>query len=168
MKVSRVSKIVFVAAVAIFMSLTVVNNITDYQTNFDFVRHVCSMDTVPSESRLHWRAVTNEHLHRAVYGCIIAWETLTAVMCWGGVIQLCRSMRSDSSRFHQAKSLAVFGLVLGLLLWLVAFLCVGGEWFAMWLSPTWNGQNAAFRPFVVTGVILLYLTQPELDSLRTE
>jgi predicted small integral membrane protein len=42
---------------------------------------------------------------------------------------------------------AIAGLTLGLLLWLVAFIAVGGEWFLMWQSAEWNGEEAAFRIF---------------------
>jgi len=46
-------------------------------------------------------------------------------------------------------------------MWSAAFLSVGGEWFLMWQSRTWNGQDAAFRMFVVLGIVLLYLVIPE-------
>jgi predicted small integral membrane protein len=46
-------------------------------------------------------------------------------------------------------------------MWLVAFLDVGGEWFLMWQSQVWNGQEAAFRMFAVVGIVLLILLQPE-------
>jgi predicted small integral membrane protein len=50
-----------------------------------------------------------------------------------------------------------------LLLWLVAFLTIGGEWFLMWQSHIWNGQEEAFRNFAVVGLVLLILMQPYLD-----
>jgi predicted small integral membrane protein len=31
----------------------------------------------------------------------------------------------------------------------------------MWQSHTWNGQDAAFRMFVVVGMIFLLLVMPE-------
>ena len=49
-------------------------------------------------------------------------------------------------------------LTLSMLMWLVAFLSVGGEWFLMWQSHTWNGQEAAFRMFAVVGLVLLILS----------
>jgi predicted small integral membrane protein len=45
----------------------------------------------------------------------------------------------------------------------VAFLGVGGEWFLMWQSQTWNGQAAAFRMFTVTGVVLVLVLIPERE-----
>jgi predicted small integral membrane protein len=49
-------------------------------------------------------------------------------------------------------------------MWLVAFLCVGGEWFLMWQSPTWNGQQEAFRMFVVVGIVLLIVMHADTDE----
>jgi predicted small integral membrane protein len=72
-----------------------------------------------------------------------------------------KSLKTDSRVFRQAKHIAIAGLTLNLLMWLVAFLSVGGEWFLMWQSKTWNGQNAAFRMFTVVGIVLLLLLQPE-------
>ena len=39
-----------------------------------------------------------------------------------------------------------------LLIWFVGFTAIGGEWYAMWQSQVWNGQQAAFR---ITALILL-------------
>ena len=49
-------------------------------------------------------------------------------------------------------------------MWLVAFLAVGGEWFLMWQSHVWNGQEDAFRNFAVVGIVLLILLQPDTDT----
>jgi len=43
-------------------------------------------------------------------------------------------------------------------------LSVGAEWFLMWQSRIWNGQEAAFRMFAVVGIVLLILIQPETDA----
>jgi len=48
-------------------------------------------------------------------------------------------------------------------MWFVAFLSIGGEWFLMWQSHTWNGQDGAFRIFVVVGLIFLLLVMPETE-----
>ena len=73
-------------------------------------------------------------------------------------------MRLAADAFNSAKRLAVMGLALSMLMWLVAFLSVGGEWFLMWQSHTWNGQEAAFRMFAVAGIVLLILLQPDAEG----
>jgi len=59
---------------------------------------------------------------------------------------------------------AIIALTVSLLQWLVAFLIVGGEWFLMWQSKTWNGQDAAIRMFIVIGIALLFLAQPDTEE----
>jgi predicted small integral membrane protein len=66
--------------------------------------------------------------------------------------------------FNAAKRVPILGLTLSMLLWLVAFLSVGGEWFLMWQSRTWNGEEAAFRTFAVVALVLLILMHPERDD----
>ncbi|MGB8800917.1 MAG: DUF2165 family protein, partial [Candidatus Acidiferrales bacterium] len=59
---------------------------------------------------------------------------------------------------------SIAGLTLALLMWLVAFLTVGGEWFLMWQSRTWNGQEVAVRMFLVMGIVLLLLVMPDTEE----
>jgi predicted small integral membrane protein len=81
-------------------------------------------------------------------------------------VNLARSLRGTSQAFNQSKRVAIAALTSALLMWLVAFLSIGGEWFLMWQSKTWNGQEAAFRMFTVVGIVLLLLTQPENEGPR--
>ena len=52
-------------------------------------------------------------------------------------------------------------LALGVLLWLAGFEVIGGEYFLMWQSHTWNGQESAFRFAVLCVLGLLFLAQHE-------
>jgi predicted small integral membrane protein len=71
------------------------------------------------------------------------------------------SLNNVLAQFRRAESIAVTGLTVNLMIWLVAFLVLGGEWFLMWQSETWNGQIAAWRMFTVVGIVLLVLVQPD-------
>jgi len=66
--------------------------------------------------------------------------------------------------FQAAKRIPIVALTLAMLMWLVAFLSVGAEWFLMWQSHSWNGQDAAFRMFVVVGMVFLIILQPEQEN----
>ena len=67
-----------------------------------------------------------------------------------------------------ARTLAVVGLTVGLLLYIVGFITIGGEWFAMWQSAIWNGQPKAFAFTSMIGVVLVALLLPEETTLPTE
>ena len=161
--ITRTAKLLLLAAIALFYTLVVLNNTTDFNSNYQFVRHVLMMDTTFPGNNGLWRALTAPAWHLAFYFSIIAWETITMILCWWGVIALLRSLRKPAADFHAAKRIPILALTLGMLMWLVAFLSVGAEWFLMWQSHTWNGQEAAFRMFVVVGIVLLLILQPERE-----
>lgn len=163
--IERLSKIALLGAVALFMGLVTVNNLIDYGSNFEFVRHVLSMDTTFPENTLRWRALTSPVIHHGFYAGIIAWEGGTALAIAWASLRLWRLRASPARVFEGAKGFAVGALTANLLLWFVAFLTVGAEWFVMWQSQIWNGQTAAFRMFACVGIILLFLKTPEVDPV---
>jgi predicted small integral membrane protein len=160
----RAAKVLLVLAVAVFYSFVVFNNVTDYDSNYQFVRHTLMMDSTFPSNRAMWRAINQPALHTAFYVSIIAWEMVTMLLCWWGGARMARSLRGAAVTFHRAKRVAIIALTLSLLMWLVAFLSVGGEWFLMWQSKSWNGQDAAFRMFTVVGIVLLLVAQPEHEN----
>ncbi len=86
------------------------------------------------------------------------------ILCWWGGVRLLRSRQSSATKFRQSSNVAIAGLAVGLLMSLVAFLSVGGEWFLMWQSLTWSGQQAAFRMFTVDGIVLIVLLQADTEE----
>jgi predicted small integral membrane protein len=159
----RICKLVLVAAVAFFLTLVIFNNLTDYDSNYHFVEHVLSMDTTFPDNHGKWRALNSALEDTLFYATIIGWEATAAAFCWWGAVNGYRNLKSTSSGFQQAKNPAIIGLTLSLLQWFVAFLSVGGEWFLMWQSKIWNGQDAAFRMFACIGIILILLVLPDSD-----
>jgi predicted small integral membrane protein len=162
--ITRTSKILLLAAIAFLYSLVVFNNLTDFDSNYQFVRHVLSMDSTFPGNRGMWRALPSPAMHLAFYITIIAWEIVTTVLLWWGVANLLRALRRPATQFNAARRIAILALTVSLLMWLVAFLSVGAEWFLMWQSHSWNGQEAAFRNFAVVALVLLFLVQPETDG----
>lgn len=160
----RIAKMLLVFAVAVFYSFVVLNNTTDYDSNYQFVRHVLMMDSTFAANRGMWRALNSPAWHTFSYVSIIAWETITMIFCWWGGVNLARALRGTAEAFNHAKRVAITALTCALLMWLVAFLSVGGEWFLMWQSKMWNGQDAAFRMFTVVGLLLLLVAQPDREG----
>jgi predicted small integral membrane protein len=160
----RAAKVVLVFGVALFYTLVVINNLTDYNSNYQFVRHVLMMDSTLPGNHGMWRALNSPRWQTAFYVSVIAWESMVMMLCWWGGFRLIRTISAPASVFSQAKRTAVVALTLGLLMWLIAFLDIGGEWFLMWQSKTWNGQDSASRMFMVIGIVLLLLSQPESET----
>jgi|SRR5690606_31890561 len=162
----RYSKILLTAAIALFATLAAFGNITDYGSNFAFVRHVLLMDTIFPNATIKYRAINNIVAHHAAYIVIIALEAMTAVLCWMGAWALFRNRRAAATAFNRSKRIAIIGLTLGFLVWQVGFMSIGGEWFGMWMSEQWNGVPSAFRFFVTIGIVLIYVAQRDDDWWR--
>lgn len=150
------AKIATVAAFALWASVVALGNLVDYPTNFEFVRHVLSMDTTFPQSRLQARALPSPVIHHLAYGIIIALELAVSVLCWWGAAGMLKGRR-DPERFRKARDRAAAGYLLAILLFFVGFVTVGGEWFAMWQSTTWNGLEPAFRLTTVATLFLMLL-----------
>lgn len=160
----RATKLLLVFGVAVFYTLVVFNNITDYGSDYEFVRHVLMMDSTFPGNNGMWRAIHSPLLHTAFYYSIIAWEAITMLLVWWGGFRMAQALRGTAAAYHRAKRVSIAGLTLSLLMWLFAFLSIGGEWFLMWQSKVWNGQEEAFRMFTVVGIVLLIVVQPDTDD----
>ncbi len=159
----RLMKIAMVAALAVFALLVTFNNLTDYDSNFQFVRHTLSMDTTFPGNALMWRAVTDPVLWTAGYWAIILTEGATGLILGIGAVRMLAALREDSARFNASKQCAMIGAGLGFLLWFGGFIVVGGEWFVMWQSKVWNGQEAAFRFYMTLLGVLIFVNQSDGD-----
>jgi predicted small integral membrane protein len=157
----RLAKSVLIAAMAFFFTLVVFNNITDFQSNYQFVHHVLDMDTTFPGNKGMWRALHPAWTHLFFYLGIIVYEALNMVLCWWAAAAMFRARSATSQVFSQVRAIGVVALTAGILLWLGAFLEVGAEWFLMWQSRIWNGQEAAFRMVTIEGILLVILLLPE-------
>ncbi len=159
----RIAKIIAVAAIGLMSLLIVVGNVTDYYTNYHFVQHVMKMDTIFPDSNVHYRSINNSFLFHGGYIFIIVMEAIMAFCCIKGSWLLFKNRNRDGATFHVSKNWAVSGIITGIIIWFFAFEVVGGEWFAMWQSRTWNGLASAERivSFLVLVLILLHFEEKD-------
>ncbi|MEQ8394210.1 DUF2165 domain-containing protein [Thalassobaculum sp.] len=153
----RWAKLIGVAGIALHMTLAALGNVVDYDSNWAFVQHVLSMDTTFKSPALMGRAITDPTLQTAAYLAIIAAEMAGAALLWSGFVVLWRARTANADGFHAAKGLALFALMWCFAIWTIGFIAIGGEWFAMWQSETWNGQSGATRFATVTGIVMVFL-----------
>jgi predicted small integral membrane protein len=159
----RYSKIIMCFCLAFFAFMVTFGNITDYGSNFAFVQHVLSMDTTFPGNALMYRAVTNPALWTVGYWLIITGEGLTCLLFLLAACRLWSARKDSGEAFNDAKTFTVLGATVGFLVWFLGFMVIGGEWFAMWQSFTWNGQQPAFRFYITILVVLIFVIQPDRD-----
>jgi predicted small integral membrane protein len=160
----RLLKALMVSVVGVWALLIAFDNVVDYDSNWQFVQHVLSMDTVFPGNTLKYRAITNPTIQMLGYWLIIATEWLMSALCFAGAWRLFRA-RSSREAFIAAKPLAACGLVLVFLLYYVGFVVGGGEWFCMWQSQIWNGQAKAVMFLTCAMLVLLVVLSREEDDL---
>ena len=160
----RTSKALLLFALAFYYTLVVFNNTNDYHSNLTFVHHVLMMDTTFPGNNGMWRAIQSPTVHFLFFASIVCWEFATGFLLYWGGIRLLRNRRSSATAFNVEKRLGVVALTMSLLMWLVAFLCVGNEWFLMWQSKSWSGEGAAQHMFAISAFVLIYLVSPDVEG----
>ena len=164
MLIARYAKIIMSLSLAAFCLLVTFDNIADYGTNYLFVQHVMSMDTTFPGNTLMYRSITDPVLWQLAYALVIAAEGVTGILFLAGAIRLIRLRNASGAAFNQGKSLVIAGCLLAFLVWFLGFMVVAGEWFDMWQSKDWNGQDAAFRFYVTVLGVLIFVSLPDAIS----
>lgn len=152
---ARIGVFIAVLGCGLLCLLIAFGNITDYGTNFEFVKHVLSMDSIFPNSGVKYRAIPQTSMHHFAYILIIALESAMAFYLLKGAFNLYRGIHQPAAAFSSAKKNAFIGICLGICLWFIGFIVIGGEWFSMWQSTTWNGLGSADR--IITFTMLTFI-----------
>lgn len=167
--VIRLAKALLTLAVGIYAILAVFGNLTDYDTNYNFIKHVMSMDTTYPDNSTMYRSIKSSKMVHLIYIIIIAMESVIAVLCTKGGLDMLKNVNADQETFHQSKRTGIAGLTVGLILWFLTFQGVAGEWFGMWMSKTWNGLPDAARLTQYISTVLVFVSlKNDGESFRNE
>ena len=163
--VVRLSKGLIALSIGIFCLLVSTGNMLDFQSNYQFVKHVLAMDALEpwfkGGEALKWRAITSPTLQLIGYWIIILGELLAGIFATWGAINMLRRAKTGGTMFQKGKSFFLIGGTIAILVWYFGFAVVGGEWFAMWASQ-WNGQMKAyaFATFILLSIVYMLVPEP--------
>lgn len=137
-------------------------NLMDYDSNFQFVKHVLSMDTTFEGNALMWRAITTPWVWTAGYIGIIIAEGAFAAIAIIGAVKLFLRRDANIASYDRARGWGYTAYALGFAIWFIGFIIVGAEWFAMWQSSTWNGKETAMGIVTLWAgfAVLLAMNEP--------
>ena len=105
----RVAKLALVFAVALYYTLLVFNNITDYDSNYQFVRHVLMMDSTFPGNRGMWRALNQPAWHTVFYLVDHRLGSRDHDALLVGRVATGASAARNAAAFHRAKRVAIVG-----------------------------------------------------------
>ena len=159
--VQRQSKALLALFVGLFALLVGIQNIMDWDTNYQFVQNVLSMNAMQphwsGQEELGWRAITSPAIHTVAYLIIIVAEIATGVLAIMGARQM---FSHDPATFKSGKATYLAGATVGITLWFFGFCVVASEWFVMWASE-WNAQDTAFYFSIFLLATMIYVSQNE-------
>lgn len=141
-------------------------NLMDYDSNFQFVKHVLSMDTTFEGNALMWRAIDSPVIHHIAYIGIIIAEGAFAFLALVGSVKLFLRRNADLDTYNRARSWGYAAYGLGFVIWFIGFIVIGSEWFAMWQSSSWNGKDTAMPIATLWAgfAVLLALNEPNTTT----
>src|SRR5947207_5434593 len=100
--ITRLVKVAMVASCALFALLVGFNNVVDYGSNYEFVRHTLSMDTTFPGNALIGRAITAPTLWTIAYWLIILAEAITGLILAFAALRLLLAARGPAAPFRAA------------------------------------------------------------------
>jgi predicted small integral membrane protein len=159
----RCAKIALVLGVGLFAGLAAFTNLTITEVTLGAVRGAVGMGDVVQHPNVQWRAVESTTFSAILFWMIVLAEVAGGMLCFLGSYRLWRVRSAPASGFNEAKSLALAGLAVITLLYLVGFLAILSEWFVMWSTQGLNVLPDAHRAFVPAMLILMYLSTPDVD-----
>ena len=161
----RLLKIMVLLFAGLFGLFVFAGNLMDYDSNYQFVHHVLSMDTTFEGNALMWRAIDSSVLHTIAYWGLIIAEGIFSALAFIGVYHMSKNLRAPGREFNKAKSFGFYAFMLGFAIWFLGFVVIGSEWFAMWQSQIWNGKETAMdiTTVWVGFAVLLALKDDDLD-----
>ncbi|KAB0500335.1 DUF2165 family protein [Pseudomonas vancouverensis] len=127
--VIRRSQVLIVSMAALFGTITLVNNFTDYNSYADLIGRILNMsDTSANESRRS-RAVTSTMFHHRFYWAIITLEIIFTFNLIIGTCQLLSNLNAPRNEFHEAKKFAIIGFSTALFVYQTLYVILLNEWF---------------------------------------
>src|SRR5262245_3385698 len=160
----RLAKVAMIGSLAAYAFIVAYDNVVDYGSNYQFVRHVLSMDTTFPGNTLMHRAITNESIWRAAYALIIVMEGLTAMLLGLGAVMLLRRLNTPAEVFNRSKVWAVAGLTIGFALWFFGFMVIAGVDFAKGQSKQCHGKVTATRMTAVSWMVMIFVSQQDGEN----
>tara|TARA_R110002051_G_C8537043_1_gene470528 strand:- start:75 stop:572 length:498 start_codon:yes stop_codon:yes gene_type:complete len=158
-RMSKIVLVVFVGLQGLFYGL---NNIVNFKQAVSFVTDVLPMEGHAAYPNAFGPAITWPPLIVATLCVIIMGELLIAGLSFKGAYDMVRARNGPSGMFNTAKTYAVLGCAMALIVWFGLFLAVGGAYFQMWQTDLGAAaMTGAFQYSVTSGLVLLFVNTPD-------
>lgn len=158
----RILKIVLVLFVGLLALFFAAANIANWASGLETVGYVLGMGGHDYYSNPIFLPITNAFLIAAAFLIIIAGESVVGALSLKGAWDLWRKRKVGADEFDSAKTFAILGCGMAMVVWFGGFMVLGGGLFQMWQSEIGAGSfRDAFTVAVTSGIIMLFLNTPD-------
>ena len=158
----RYLKIILVVFVGLQGLLYVAGNLANWNSAVVFVGYVLGMEGHEAYATHIFPAITNQVLVTLVFLIIVAGEFLVGALSLKGAWDLWQVRKAGAEVFDSAKTYAILGCGMALVVWFGGFVVIGGALFQMWQTELGAASfEGSFVYAMTSGLVLLFLVSPE-------
>lgn len=158
----RILKIVLVVFVGLQGWLYVAGNIANWDSGHSAVGYVLGMEGHEIYGNHIFPPVTNPALVTIAFLIIISGEFLVGALSLTGAWHLWQVRHADADSFNSAKTFAILGSGMAMVVWLGGFVVIGGALFQMWQTQIGTGSfEGAFIYGATSALVLLFVNSPD-------
>ena len=158
----RYIKILMAASVALFCLFYALQNIWNLDAATWFVSYTTGMEGHEKYPGHFGPAITSSAMHSIMLWIIIALEITAGLLAAKGTLDLFKARNGPADEFNAAKTFAIAGCGVGILVWFGLFSAIAGAYFQIWQTEAGGAALGNASLFSVQlGVIWLLISQKD-------
>jgi predicted small integral membrane protein len=147
---------------ALYLTLFVLNNVTDPVTNSGAIEPMMTMrglkEDPPLGQGVVWRAIDSPSMHKAAYRMVIVVQAVAAVLLWRGTVMLVQAGVGGYGASDVRSAVGAVNLGMLVLVALALAFVLTGLWFVNWVKMGGVEQAHTTLLFIALfGVIVINL-----------
>lgn len=158
----RYIKICLVLFVALFCLMYAGQNLVNLHAAFNFVADTVAMGNQVVYPQSFGPAIHSPALIWMLLGVIIALEIIAGLLAAKGAMDLWEARNADATAFNNAKTFAISGAGMAVVIWFGLFSTIGGAYFQMWQTESGSvALQGAFQYAVLNGIVLIFVNMTD-------
>ena len=158
----RILKIVLVVFVGLQGWFYVAGNIANWDSGLGAVGYVLGMEGHEIYANHIFPPITSPVLVTIAFLIIISGEFLVGALSLTGAWHLWRARHGGADSFNSAKTFAILGAGMAMVVWFGGFVVIGGALFQMWQTQVGTGSfEGAFIYGATSALVLIFVNTPD-------
>ena len=159
------AKAALIFMVAIWACSSALQNALDWQGTIGAVTATTSMVTIEG-GESSWKATSQPLVAWLGALFILLFKVIAGSLCGFGGLQMWRQHNKDVGAFNKAKSIALTGCLVAIIMLFGGFIVVAEGWYELWRSESLRAPviESAFRYACMISLVALIVATPDTTS----